>query len=310
MTPFQPSRALEGDNESRLCQIDSTKPLFSRPLKGCMTSIVLGTGNFKFYSRGRRVRLQRLLERHPHVEVDTAPSYDAEKFLGEVQRRQGASLVINTKFCLGATKPITATDIARALDESIQKLGKIETFWLHSSDPRLLTDSAWEELRTARLDGLISKVGYSGDSDFLSNALREDRFEAFMVTYNPIDNANEKLISLAESRGSEIYIKRALGSGVLSQRLGAKVRRAVKPNLKPESYEYRLKSLENHLGRKLGAADFLGFQSPAHKLVLGIHSSSQLDKIQNLRFVGVGANLQHDDSYMAWISANQSRPLT
>lgn len=252
--------------------------------------LIIGTG--KLTPAAARELADFYLHENP-VSFDSAPSYGTEELLGRIQKKN-KSATVNTKFSLHVTEKISGLDVTRQLDKSLSKLPRIGTYFLHSSNPNLISASAWKVLESSVTLGDIQRVGYAGDAH-LSEALGEPRFGHFLATLNPLDQGNLSLLEESIKAAKTVSLKRVLGSGVLSKRFRAKIRRVIRPNLLDQSYEFRFRELESFMGRKVEIADFVDFArgcAPGASIVLGF---SGLKSFQNAKNSFNRANLSEID---------------
>lgn len=149
-------------------------------------------------------------------EVDTAPLYSkAEEYIGEFLGDSNFNLEVNTKFGLPKPSLINADYIHQTLYASLKRLKvkQISTYFIHSIPMVLITDPILEFLKLLKKEGLVKRIGYSGDNQDLVAAIKTGIFDDFMVTINAIDLTNLAYVQELNSK-NQIYIKRPLANVV------------------------------------------------------------------------------------------------
>ena len=84
---------------------------------------------------------------------------------------------------------------------------------MHSVPISKISSNSYDALHKLKTEGYVSNIGYSGDGYDLEKALRNDSFDSFMFTLNPIDTGNYKLVNSHSSR-KYLYLKRIYANGV------------------------------------------------------------------------------------------------
>lgn len=162
------------------------------------------------------------------AKFDVAPTYRSESIFGSFQK-SSAGITANTKFSVQSKVEITSHDVSRQLLESGKSLNRIGDYFLHSSDPALISKGAWDFLLGAKRDGRIEQIGFAGDGQQLSKARAEFRFEVFQSTFSIVDQGNLGILRALQAEGRGLELKRVLGSGLLSKRPLAGIRRIIAP---------------------------------------------------------------------------------
>lgn len=234
-------------------EIDAEKKVF-------MKSLIIGTAKFQSLKSTKLYELVSLLAHERDVIFDVAPTYKSEEIVGFLQRLN-LGVRANTKFSMQVQTAISREEVSLQLVKSEANLSSIDDFFLHSSDPRLVQSSAWDYLLGAKSEGRIKRIGFAGDGHQLDRARLETRFEVFQSTFSLIDQGNLATLQGIQSEGRSLQIKRVLGSGVLSRRRLAQIRRRIS---RPDEYSYqsRLRRIETKM--KLAALFLLKILSNLH----------------------------------------------
>ena len=245
--------------------------------------LIIGTAKFQSLSIKKIGELLTYVASQPTAKFDVAPTYRSESIVGGLQN-SSLGITANSKFSVQVEAEITRDDVARQLLESERQLNHISDYFLHSSDPDLLSEGAWDFLQGAKRDGRIERIGFAGDGEQLSKARADFRFEVFQSTFSIVDQGNLANLRAIESEGRGLQLKRVLGSGLLSKRPLAGIRRKISP---PAlfSYRYRLEHLQSHLKPlgQLTVRDFFQFVAgvfPEADLVVGVSDAEGLREIQ------------------------------
>lgn len=220
--------------------------------------------------------------------VDTSILYgDSENVISHVITNK-EDAIVNTKFGDLGTSKIDANSIYTQFRKSKSNLRnlKINTYFLHSLDPNRLTDSAVEVLLELKRDTEIQTIGFSGDNDYLRNAIRLNIFDRFMFSFNPLDMSN---LEIAHGLNPEsIFIKRVIASGALKYRRYKLWRRGFARIIgepwafRDHDYQYRLQRLNKYLDKPLSLQDFVTFSAgffPGSGRVFGLSSQKHLRQI-------------------------------
>jgi aryl-alcohol dehydrogenase-like predicted oxidoreductase len=180
---------------------------------------------------------------------DTANTYGggvSEIVLGEWLRAQGAAFrsrvqiatkVGNPNGCPPGDHPLSRTQVAIHLDESLRRLGleQIGLYYLHEFDPKTPLDETLEALERARASGKIASFGISnatlGDLKAVlaltgEGALRR-AFSHIQNQFNLLEQGDlPELIPLAQAQDLAYVAFSPLAGGLLS----GKYRRDAAPN--------------------------------------------------------------------------------
>lgn len=176
-------------------------------------------------------RAQELLERAWMLGVryfDTAPSYGVSeerlgRFLAGLTAEERAGAEIATKFGehWDAARGEPFVDhsydaLARSLDGSMRRLGRIDALQLHKTTPAVLRSEAlaraWE---TARALG-IGRIGASvSDAESAEMAAAEGAFGIVQAPYNFEQRAFADVLRRAAARGMVVAVNRPFGMGRL-----------------------------------------------------------------------------------------------
>ena len=193
---------------------------------------------------------------------DTAPSYGISErrlasFLRTLPAADRASLRIATKFGehwnAAASEPFVDHSydaLARSLDGSLKRLGRIDILQLHKTTPAVLRSDdlarAWEYARACGIGALGASV-----SDLLSAelAIGDPALTVLQFPYNVAQQTFEPVLKKAAARGMHIAINRPFGMGkLLYESL---------PVSKPDAFGFILR-------KPFRGAILSGTKSPAH----------------------------------------------
>jgi aryl-alcohol dehydrogenase-like predicted oxidoreductase len=202
--------------------------------------------------------------------IDTAHGYEgSEERIGRFLRTTD-QIKINSKVGLPDPRIFNPIGIKKSVEESLSRLGveTLETLFVHSLDPKYLTESNISAMISLKTEGKIQRLGYSGDGENLRGAVEIPVFDDFMATYNIIDQSNRESIEKVRDN-SGIFYKLSMGQAVWSnlewQRRvkNNKVLRSIcrKPPV-PNSwsdYHSRFKKLKSEISSEDFATTFLRF---------------------------------------------------
>jgi aryl-alcohol dehydrogenase-like predicted oxidoreductase len=153
--------------------------------------------------------------------IDTAPSYGAsEERLGRALKGKRERVVLMTKGGYGVPgePDWSPRCIALGIDRALERLATdhLDVFLLHSCGlERLAQGDLFEPLHRAKQAGKLRAVGYSGDGDALSWAVRCGGFDVVECSVNLFDrSALSGAIPEATARGVGVIAKRALANAV------------------------------------------------------------------------------------------------
>jgi len=193
---------------------------------------------------------------------DTAPSYGISdqrlaSFLRSLPGADRATLRIATKFGehwnAAASEPFVDHSydaLARSLDGSFQRLGRIDILQLHKTTPAVLRSDdlarAWEYARGCGIGALGASVS---DLESAEIAIADPALTVLQFPYNVAQQTFEPVLEKAASRGMHIAINRPFGMGKLLYESC--------PVSKPDAFAYILR-------KPFRGAILSGTKSPAH----------------------------------------------
>ena len=211
--------------------------------------VVFGCGNFGGLGsspalRGKGDDRERALALLDHARglgltrFDTANTYGggtSETLLGEWLHRQDAAFRANIEVatkvgnpvgCPAGERPLSRTQVAHHLDQSLRRLGleRIGLYYLHEFDPSTPLEETLEALERALEAGKIAKFGVSNaSSDDLTAVLRlatgplAAAFTHVQNGFNRLETADlGAVIPLAHQRGLHYVAFSPLAGGLLS----------------------------------------------------------------------------------------------
>jgi aryl-alcohol dehydrogenase-like predicted oxidoreductase len=214
-----------------------------------MNRIVFGCGNFgglgsspalrdKGDDRERALALLDHARDHGLTRFDTANTYGggtSERVLGEWLKGQSpavrAGLQIATKVgnpngCPKGDTPLSRTQIAVHLDESLRRLGldRIDLYYLHEFDPRTPIEETLEAMDRAIEQGKVAAVGVSNTTamelkGFLSriDGRLRSAFTHVQNLFNLLEQGDlEDVIPLCRAEGLQYVAFSPLSGGLLS----------------------------------------------------------------------------------------------
>jgi len=154
--------------------------------------------------------------------IDTAPSYGAsEEKIGRALegRRDGVVLVTKGGYGVEGVGDWTAACVARGIDRALRRLrtDRIDVFLLHSCDrARLERGDLFAPLQSAKIDGKIRAIGYSGDGEALDLAVTCGVFDVVECSVNVVDQAAlARAVPEAKRRGMGVLAKRPANAAFL-----------------------------------------------------------------------------------------------
>lgn len=160
--------------------------------------------------------------------LDTAPAYGkSEERLGELLADVGASFQIVTKVGefyekgRGSRYDFSPPAVEASIEQSLTRLKRehLDVVLLHSDgdDCRHLDGGALKTLIGLKAQGLIRAVGLSGKTVAGGRQALAEGADALMITLNPTATAEWPLVAEAHASGAGVLVKKALGSGHLTQ---------------------------------------------------------------------------------------------
>ena len=253
-----------------------------------MDQIVIGGGKFKSLTQ---YQLNKLLD-HAYAlginKIDTAPSYDCEKMIGNyLQSNQNFLISTKTLYYIMGKQQL---DVNRNFQTSLNNLktNHIDCLFFHSTPPEVMSDTNIDEINYLKKEGMISKIGYSGDNFKLNDIKNKSQLDCLMVTFNALDISDEHLIQQPKY---EIYIKRPMANFIFKRKLIKDIKFSIKDSLKiknridTQSYQFRFERMQ---GRKKSFKDNLEFYTrfvtsfnPRAYYVFGVSQIAHLDEIIN-----------------------------
>ena len=236
-----------------------------------MTSrLVLGGAN---YGKLTQIEVNKLLGIAFEAgirRIDTAHGYEGSEERIGVFLQTNKDYEVNTKVGLPDPAVFMPSGIRLSIEESLKRLGieSLGTLFVHSLPAKYLTEENIDAMISLKTEGKIQRIGYAGDGDNLSSAVKLDAFDDYLATFNIIDQSNSKEIKKASDK-SDIYYKLVMGQAVWTslewnRRLKShKLMRFLfnKPPV-PESwadYCARFNSFKSEMDNKDFARAFLGF---------------------------------------------------
>jgi aryl-alcohol dehydrogenase-like predicted oxidoreductase len=253
-----------------------------------MDQIVIGGGKFKNLTQ---YQLNKLLD-HAYAlginKIDTAPSYDCEKMIGNYLQ-YNPNFLISTK-TLYYIKGKQHLSVNKNFQTSLENLqtNHIDCLFFHSTPPEVISEGNIDEINYLKKVGMISKIGYSGDNFRLKDIKDKSQLDCLMVTFNALDISDEHLTQQPEY---EIYIKRPMANFIFKRELIKDIKFSIKDFLKMkkkidiQSYQFRFERMQ---GRKKSFKDNLEFYTkfvtsfcPTAYYVFGVSQIAHLDEIIN-----------------------------
>lgn len=162
--------------------------------------------------------------------LDTAPAYGAsEERLGKLLKTQRQNWVICTKageeFVRGKSHfDFSPAAIQSSVERSLQRLhtDMIDIVLVHSNgdDEKIIAeDNVFQTLSDLKRKGYIRAFGMSTKT-IAGGLLTVEQADVVMVTYNPLQAEDQKIITAAHQKNKGIFIKKALSSGHLDKIAG------------------------------------------------------------------------------------------
>jgi aryl-alcohol dehydrogenase-like predicted oxidoreductase len=129
--------------------------------------------------------------------IDTAPTYgDVEKLIGRATRKSLKNRYqISTKILRNNLEH--GKILKRSINRSLCALGveKIDTLYFHGTNLEFVPLETFCLLSELANNGVIEKIGYSGDNKNLEYALQNKQITELLITLNIVDQKNIKYIS-------------------------------------------------------------------------------------------------------------------
>lgn len=181
-----------------------------------MTSrLVLGAAGFGKLTRSEVSTLLGTALECGIIRIDTAHGYEgSEERIGRFLKTNN-QFEVNSKVGLPDPSIFTPVGIRLSVEDSLRRLGieQLGTLFVHSLHAKYLTDENIEAMCLLRKQGKIKKLGYAGDGNNLSEAVKILSISDFMFTFNIIDQSNFEVIQRAPSNAN-IYYKLAMGQAI------------------------------------------------------------------------------------------------
>jgi len=218
-------------------------------------------------------------------EIDTAPSYNTSEFcIGEFIN-DFSGFQVNTKIGANAAGEFNSNDIRKSVYRSLERLQitKINKLFIHSVPHQKISFESLQTLRDLKREGVFDYLGYSGDGvdlDFFTTSKLVD-FDAFMFTYNFLDQSNQTIIKKNDVQ-QKLYVKRVLANAVWrEQSLRDYCKILLGRSIGHDEYRTRMKmiypqGIDNGYMRSI---DLVRYQFPKAKYLFGITSSKQCKQI-------------------------------
>ena len=181
-----------------------------------MTSrLVLGAANYGKLTQSEVDRLLGTAYEQGINRIDTAHGYENSESRIGVFLKTNKEFEVNTKVGLPDPTVFTPSGIRLSIEESLKRLGleSLGTLFVHSLPAKYLTEENIGAMASLKTEGKIKRIGYAGDGNSLSSAVKTEAFDDFMATFNIIDQSNSK--EIADTLDStEIYYKLAMAQAV------------------------------------------------------------------------------------------------
>ena len=224
-------------------------------------------------------------------EIDSAPAYsNLEEKLSRTSFDRD-KWKINSKIGSSNHESIPPDGIFTQVSQSLRKIGlsSFHTVFVHSVPMEKISDSQLTEILNLKKDGLARRIGYSSTSnpDDLKEAIKLGIFDSLQITHNPIDHS--PLYRNLLEDGSEIYLKRVLGSGLLNTSPKSELKLVLK-KLLGLSHRYNTDGYHNRFqemfGITLDKTNYIeyfirfalsSFTNP--RVILGFSNTSQLKEL-------------------------------
>jgi predicted aldo/keto reductase-like oxidoreductase len=255
--------------------------------------IVLGGGNFHLKTQSEVNMIIGTAIDQGLTGIDTSPSYgDSQYKIGEaIGRGNLDNLKISTK--LGwPPKELTPRKFDSIFQKSLIELrvDSVDTLYLHSTPKELISREVVSSLLDLKRKYGIKTLGYSGDGQDLFGAIDKGVFDAFMATFNLIDQGNQSLTSVQKN----VSLKRVLANGITSLTLMKRVKKHHLRRLPPDIREYarrlNLMNQRTESSMPITTDTFLSFakaQTWASKLTIGVSRKEQIHQIVNCPTMGI-----------------------
>lgn len=156
--------------------------------------------------------------------LDTAPAYGiSEERLGKLitnRRDWIISTKVGEEFVNGKSHyDFSKTHIKKSIDRSLKKLKTeyLDIVLVHSNgdDKKIIEeDNVFEVLAKLKKAGKIRAFGMSTKT-IEGGMLTVDLADVVMVTYNPVERGEKKVIEYAQEKQKGVFIKKGLASGHL-----------------------------------------------------------------------------------------------
>jgi hypothetical protein len=275
------------------------------------------------YESGFVSRFLRFANQLGIREVDTAPYYgDSENLIGQA-KEVIPDWLINSKVGLPNPDEFNPDGIRKQVYQSLERLkaSALNTVWIHSLPKNFLTVENIEVLTKIKSEGVVKKIGYSGDGDDLLFALEEygSVLDSIMCTINPLDLSNYALLIKYQPR--DLHLKRVLGNAVwqrpkfFDQVQRIKNRQQYR-SIPSGSYETRFREIFDNRKGSLNLRIFLDFANsvfPDAKLCIGTKSMKHLQEIVDIvskpKYLEQDQILAHMDLWRRLAQENAYQPL-
>jgi aryl-alcohol dehydrogenase-like predicted oxidoreductase len=250
--------------------------------------IVLGGESIKYLNQKSVNRLFDYASAHGINCIDTAPSYgDSENLIGNYLKRHNFKVSTKIGSPGGLLNP---NGIVSSVDKSLRslKLEQIYCIYIHSVDPKLISDQVIDQIESLVQTGKIFSFGYSGDGHFLNSAISKSNvFPNFMCTYNIVDQGNYSTI-IGNPDLNWIF-KRPLANGVWDYSFSKRILSirqfllGVEDSHKSDEYWNRFNLLKEFCKlEKISLSMLVGYidvKVPSAKIAVGVRSIKHLSQL-------------------------------
>lgn len=238
--------------------------------------------------------------------IDSAPTYgSSENLIGAYKGRN--KFKISTKIG-NPGGLLNLNEIIASVDKSLMNLRieQINCIYIHSVDPKLVTNEVLNELESLVKIGKIATFGYSGDGQFLNSATAySSRLRNFMCTFNIVDQGN--YTTIINKPDLNWILKRPLANGIwhfgISKQI-LSIRQSllgIENSHKSDVYWNRFNQLKEFGGiEKISLSMLVGYinrKIPLAKIVVGTRSRKHLSQLLKSNEI---SDKHFDDIEFAW----------
>lgn len=164
---------------------------------------------------------------------DTAPSYGSSEerlgqFLSTLTPAQREQITVATKFGehwnFETNTPYTDHSfdaLAKSIDQSVERLGKIDVLLVHKSTPEVLkSDDMKKALEYARRQGITSFGASVSDIESGRIICEDDRYSTAQLPFNQQNQNLSEILDLAQKKGKTVIINRPFNMGGILYEVG------------------------------------------------------------------------------------------